>query len=80
MDTTKLFPVLLAVIKNPKVIIAFAVVLLYWSFVSFVLYYKKRPPRPKVQKKPAAVSAAPAEGAAAPAEGEAAAAEAPAAE
>lgn len=45
MDTTKLMPVVLAVITNPKVIIAFAVVLLYWSFISFVLYYKKRPSR-----------------------------------
>lgn len=63
MSLSKLFPVLQAVFTNPKVIFAFAAVIIYWSFFSFVLYYRKRPPKSK-HKKPLIIPtpAAPAEG------------------
>lgn len=73
MSLSKVFPVLLQVLKNQNVIIAFAVVILYWCFFSFVLYYRKRPPKPKEKKPVVAAAPAPAEGDSS-AEGEAAAA------
>ncbi|MBQ0165576.1 MAG: hypothetical protein KBT02_00530 [Treponema sp.] len=47
MNISEIVSVSMAVITNIKVIIAFAVVLIFWAFISFVLYYKKGPPRPK---------------------------------
>ena len=45
-------PVVLGVLKNPIVIIAAAVIILYLNFVFFVARYVKKPPRPK-RRKPA---------------------------
>ncbi|MCR4790926.1 MAG: hypothetical protein K5839_07610 [Treponemataceae bacterium] len=50
MDINNILSVVLQVLKNPLVIIACVVVLLYLLFVSFVADYRKKPPKPKKQK------------------------------
>lgn len=42
--------VILAVLKNKFVIIAFVVVIFYLSFINYIISYKKRPKREKPKK------------------------------
>lgn len=71
MNLSAIIPVVKSVLTDTKVILVLVFILLYWSFISFVLYYKKRTriPRGKKQKAAAgspattAPSEAPAEGA-----------------
>lgn len=44
------FDVILAVIKNKYVIIAFVAVIFYLSFINYIISYKKRPKRVKTKK------------------------------
>lgn len=61
----ELLPVILAVLKDLRVIGTVVVMLLVIEFAKFITTYRKRPPRPKVAKQkaePAPAPAAPAEG------------------
>lgn len=57
MNLAKMLPVIKAVLLNPYVIGATVVVILYCNFVSYIVRYKKKPPKPKHKK---IVEAAPA--------------------
>lgn len=60
MDFNTVLNVALAVMTNKFVIIVFAVVILYLSFINFIVHYRKRP-KPIVQKKKASPKPAAAE-------------------
>lgn len=48
--------VLQAVLSSPEVIIVTVAVLLYMSFINWIVRYRKRPPRPARKKAPVAVA------------------------
>ncbi|MBQ0162883.1 MAG: hypothetical protein KBS84_06975 [Treponema sp.] len=50
MNLAKMLPVIKAVLLNPYVIGAAVVVILYCNFVSYIVRYKKKPPKPKHKK------------------------------
>ena len=50
MNFKEIINVVLAVFKDYRVIVACVFVIFYLAFVSFIVSYKKRPPRPKKKK------------------------------
>lgn len=50
MKINEIFPVAIGVLTNPYVIAVAIFVLIYCSFVSYIVRYKKKPPRPKIEK------------------------------